>query len=288
MLFAQTPGQSSFWQKVGNWFGGEPYDGELPLRSTHTKLLFGAGTVGVADAYLSETTHTGLMLNILAQTDYALDKESDKWHIYQEVEGYGGFPKNPANHSVMYVTGGRFSLGPSWRAFVWRGLSLDLAPLVTLGVQGNLKLNNTNNVTNIKAGFGLDAWTRLRYRLPVERFPMRVQYALRVPVIYAAFAPAFGQSYYEFVAGNDKVTGVTFYPASFHNGFEIEQHLLLDLPIRHVTLTVGMGHRYWTSQVNNLSYRQGSLLGIVGVSFDLFRLSGNRAIRSSFIRNAID
>ena len=228
------------------------------------------------------------MLNILAQTDYALDKESDKWHIYQEVEGYGGFPKNPANHSVMYVTGGRFSLGPSWRAFVWRGLSLDLAPLVTLGVQGNLKLNNTNNVTNIKAGFGLDAWTRLRYRLPVECFPMRVQYALRVPVIYAAFAPAFGQSYYEFVASNDKVTGVTFYPASFHNGFEIEQHLLLDLPIRHVTLTVGMGHRYWTSQVNNLSYRQGSLLGIVGVSFDLFRLSGNRAIRSSFIRNAID
>ena len=260
----------------------------MPLYTTHTKLLLGAGAIGIEDSYLSETTHDGLYFSVETFTDYALRTPGDKWHLYQEAEVSGGLPENPANGSKIYVIGGRYSLGAAWRAFLWHDLSLDIAPMVSISGQGNLKLSNTNNITNIKADFGLDAWSRLRYRLPVKAFPMQVQYSLRIPLLHGTFSPAFGQSYYEYVAGGDKSVKVTFHPTSLHNSFEIRQHLLIDLPIRHVTVTVGAEHRYQNIRLSNLVYRQGAWLGLVGVSFDLFGLSGNRTHKTPYLRNALD
>ena len=288
VLFAQEQERKGFWQKTGEWFQGMPYGGEMPLYTTHTKLLLGAGAVGIEDGYLSETTHSGPLLSIQSFTDYALRSDRDKWHVYQEAEILGGFPKNPANRTTMYVIGGRYSLGAAWRAFLWHGLSLDLAPMLSASVQGDLKLSNTNNVTNVKADFGLDAWARLRYRIPVEAFPMKVQYSLRLPIIHGTFSPAFGQSYYEYVAGGDESVKVAFHPTSFHNGFEIRQNLLIDLPIRHVTVTIGAEHRYQNTRLSSLIFRQGSWMGLAGVSFDLFGLSGNRTHKSPYLKNAID
>lgn len=287
-LFAQSREKGSFWDQTGKWVKGSPYGGEMPIYTSHTKLLFGIGATGLQDTYLSETTHSGLSFSLLSQTDYPLHEKTDKWHVYQEVEVFGGLPKNPANHSAIYFFGGRFSIGASWRAFMYKGLSLDIAPLYTTMGQGNLKLSNTNNVTNIKTGFGLDAWTRLRYRIPVETFPIRIQYSLRLPVVYAMFSPGFGQSYYEYAAGGKDAEKVKFYPASFHNSFEIQQHFLIDIPIRHITLTLGAEHHYQGMHLNHLSYRRGSWQGVIGVSFDLFGLSGNRTINSPYLRNALD
>ena len=288
VLFAQNKERKGFWQKTGEWFQGTPYQGEMPLYTTHTKLLLGAGAVGLEDGYLSETAHSGPLFSIKSLTDFALRSDRDKWHVYQEAEILGGFPENPANKAPLYVIGGQYSIGDAWRAFLWHGLSLDLAPMLSASVQGNMKLNNTNNIANVKADFGLDAWARLRYRIPVEAFPMKVQYALRLPVLHGTFSPAYGQSYYEYVAGGDKSVKVKFYPTSLLNSFDIRQHLLIDLPIRHVTVTLGAEHRYQNTRLSNLVYRQGAWMGLLGVSFDLFGLSGNRTHNSPYLKNAID
>ena len=272
----------------GQWIRGDVYDGEMPLRTSHTKLLFGIGATGVEDAYLSEITHSGLKFSILAQTDYPLKDCGSKWHLYQEAGVWGGLPANPANGSVMYQIGGRYSLGAAWRALMWKGFSVDLAPMLTAFVQGHLKLTNINNVTSIKASFGLDAWGRVRYRLPIASFPLSVQYSLRMPLIHAAFAPNYGQSYYEFVASDPEKLDIKFQPVSFGNHFGVEQHLLIDLPIRHFTLTIGAGHRYHSELLNDLRYREGTWMGLLGVSFDLFSLSGGRALGSGSVHNALD
>ena len=295
ILFAQSGSPSvsrreepAFWAKTGAWFKGNPYSGEVPLYTAHTKLLFGAGSVGILDTYLSETTHTGLYLSLLSQTDYPIRSGRDKWHVYQEIGLYGGLPENPANSSTMEFFGGYISVGAAWRAFLSKGFSLEMAPLLTIDAQGDLKLSNTNNISNVKASFGLDAWARLRYRLPLDAFPMRAQYTVRMPLLHGAFSPSFGQSYYEFVAGESRVMPLKFYPLTVFNGIDVRQQLLLDLPIRHFTLTIGAEYGYKSHELNHLRFRQGSWAGLVGVSFDLFNISGNRSIRSPYIRNAID
>lgn len=274
-----------WYNKLGNWVQGEQWVYESPQPMTHNKLVIHYGGRGVLDEYLSPISHNGYHLQISLLTDYGAPIEQ-KWHLYQEALVYGGEMENQANGGEMYNIGGSYSIGPSWRVLRCKGLSLDLAPLMTFYIEGNFKPSNTNNVANGKGSLGIDAWARLRYQIPWKIMPMAFSYSIQTPLLHGTFHPQYGQSYYDYISGeNDRAIDLHF--ASLHNSMGIHQRLLVDLPIRNVTVSVGAEHSYLTQQLSHTRFREGTWSVLLGISFDIFSLSGNKSVQSEQIYSTL-
>lgn len=287
VLFAQGDGENKRWyDRLGDWVSSTPWKLDESIPVTHTKVLFQLGEQGVLDEYLSPISHNGWQMTTTAITDFPLHEEG-QWHLYQEVMLSMGINKNSANGTKMEVIRGEYSLGPSWRVLKQgAGLTLDIAPLFNLQLQGNRKSSNFNNYGNGKASFGLDGWTRLRYQIPWKVSRIALSYSLQLSLLHGTFHPDYGQSYYEYISGESR-SPFQFHVTSLHNDITFRQRLLLDIPIHHLTVTLGAEHFYQTQKLSRTRFVQGYWGVVFGISFDTFSLSGGRSVTSDAISSSL-
>lgn len=286
-LFASigAKAQDKWYQTLGTWVQGKGWQMEEQLPTTHTKYLVQYGERSIIDEFLSPIAHRGWDAKISYLTDYNAPA-GRAWHLYQELSIFGGIMKNPANSAQMYGIGLEYDLGPSWRILRHKGLSLDLAPLFALKAEGNFKLSNTNNIANAKGSFGIDGWARLRYQIPWKVMPLAISYSAQIPLLQCAFHPDYGQSYYDYISGeNGAKFGFRF--GAPHNTAGIQQRLLIDLPIHNFTLTLGAEHTYLSQKLNNTSFREGSWGIVIGFSMDQIGFSGNKSLKSSQLHSTL-
>lgn len=277
--------QEKWYHRLGNWVEGEPWQMQEQLPTTHTKYLFQLGKRSVIDEYLSPISHGGYEGKVSFLTDFKAPVDR-AWHLYQEVSIFGANMKNPANSGQMYGVGIEYDLGPSWRILRYKGLSVDLAPLFALKLQGNFKLANTNNIANGKGSFGIDGWARLRYQIPWRVMPLAISYSAQLPLLQGAFHPDYGQSYYDYISGENGAK-LALHFGSLHNTQGIQQRLLIDLPINNFTFTLGAEHTYLSQKISHTTYREGSWGVILGFSLDIASFSGNRSLKSSQIHSTL-
>lgn len=270
-------------QSVETYVQGEPWSFDGSLSTTHQELLLGVGQLGVIDQYISPTAHTGLDLNFFLGTDRPYF--ADRWHLREELELGVGLTKNKSNGTAMYVPRLYGSIAPAYTLLRSDNLQLEVAPAWSLLVQGNIKLSNTNNVANVKATTGLDAWSRVSYRIPWDPFPMRISYSLSAPLLHLSYHPEYGQSYYEYISGDNR-SPIHFYLTSLHNSISIRQRLLLELPIHNLTCVVGMQHQGTVERINHTKFEQGAIGLVIGVSLNTATLSGGKALRSKQITSS--
>lgn len=270
-------------RETRDYIHGKPwtYDGSLSM--THREILLTGGRVGVIDQYISPSAHTGYDLRISLGTDRPYF--ADRWHLRQELELGVGMPKNKANGTRMYLPGLYTQTAFSFSLLQRGGLRLEVAPAWSLLVQGNLKLSNSNNVANVKATTGLDAWSRLSYRIPWETLPMRFSYSVSLPLLHIAYHPDYGQSYYEYISGDNK-TPIRLHLTAPHNSLAIRQRLLMELPIHNATWVVGLQHIGTVEKLSHTRYELGSVGLVLGVTLETKALSGGRALRSTHIRSS--
>lgn len=285
-LKAQDNGEEKQWyDRLGEWVSATPWEYEEPLPVTHTKVLLQFGDQGIIDEYLSPISHNGWQMTTTAITDYAL-RAGRHWHLYQEVMLTMGINKNGANGTKMEVIRGEYSLGPSWRVLRKGDFTLDLAPLFNLQLQGNRKSSNFNNYGNGKGSFGLDGWARLRYRIPWKVSKIALSYSMQMSFLHGTFHPDYGQSYYEYVSGENR-SPFKFHVTSLHNDVTFRQRLLVDIPIHHLTLTMGAEHFYQKQRLSQTRFIQGYWGIVFGISFDSFYISGGRSASPSSISSSL-
>lgn len=284
---AQRPEEPTRWDRfvsrTKEYVMGEPWRFDGSLSTTHRELLLGFGRAGVRDEYLSPSTHTGWDFHLFLGTDRPYF--APKWHLRQELELGVGLPKNQANGSVMYLPRLYGQTAFAYDLAERGGLRLEVAPAWSLMVQGDLKLSNTNNVVNVKATTGADAWGRVSYRFPWETLPMRLSYSVTLPLLHLAFHPEYGQSFYEYVSG-DNPSRIGLHFTSLHNSLSVRQQLLVELPIHNLTCTLGLQHHGMRERINHTTYRYGRVGLVVGVSLRTATLSGNRALRSPHLSSS--
>lgn len=280
----------SFWRKsweaTKHWIAGIPYAPDSIIEMNHSKQLMGGGVIGILDQYLSPIAHTGPVISFLSLSD-APRKGGSRWHLFNEIDIKIGQPLNAANKSSIYIISSEYASAISYEVFRKWGLIAEVAPMLRTFIQGNIKISNVNNIVNLKAGIGLDSWGRLRYHFPSDLFPFALQYSIALPVGYLSFHPQYGQSYFEYESAKSKLlSSIRF--TSLHNRQAIKQRFLIDLPIRHLTLTLGVEHSYWDEWINSTKFQQGNLQLLCGFSLDLFTISGNRSLRSKVLKRALD
>lgn len=288
LLWSSIEGEAQdkkWYNRLSEWVASEGWNFDGHLNTSHTKYFFQFGGKGVEDLYLSPIAHKGWEGKATFITDYAQPSHRN-WHLYQELIISGSVLKNAGNGAKIYGLGIAYGLGPSWRVLNWNNLTLDLAPLMELKLGGYYKPANTNNIANGKVSIGLDAWTRIRYQIPWSVLPIAISYTLQAPLIQGAFLPEYGQSYYDFISGENgsKIKLRAGHPLNTQG---ISQRLLVDLPLRNITITLGAEHTHFRQDINHLKYTEGSWSVVAGVSLDIFRLSGNKAIKSLELNSSL-
>lgn len=264
-------------QSVESYVHGEPWTFDGSLSTTHRETLLGVGQLGVIDQYISPTAHTGVDLKLVLGTDRP--SFAKRWHLREELELGIGLPKNKSNGTTMYAPRLYGSIAPAYTLLERGSLRLEMAPAWSLLVQGNIKLSNTNNIANVKATTGLDAWSRLSYRIPWDPFPMRISYSVSLPLLHLSYHPEYGQSYYEYISGDNRMP-IRLYVTSLHNSVSLRQRLLLELPIHNLTCLIGVQQEGTVERINHTKFEQGSVTLVLGVSLNTATLSGGRALRS--------
>lgn len=270
-------------RQTREYIHGEPWTYDGQLYTTHREILLIGGRVGVIDQYVSPSAHTGDDLRVSLGVDRPYF--ADRWHLRQELDLGIGMPKNKANGTPMYLPGLYTQTAFAYTLLERSGLRVEVAPAWSLTVQGNLKLSNSNNVANVKATTGLDAWSRLSYRIPWETLPMRLSYTISLPLLHIAYHPDYGQSYYEYVSGDNRAP-IRLYLTAPHNSWSIRQRLLLELPIHSTTWVVGLQHIGTTEHINHTKYQLGSVGLVLGLTLETSALSGGRALRSAHISSS--
>lgn len=284
-------------QRITTWQLGKPWKApkEGSMRMNHHKILLSGGQMGLLDEYLSPIAHKGMTFGLQVVSDFmpwgkASHSEdagaSRLGHIYQEILLQAGLPKNRANGSQIQMLRGEWSIGSAWRLLRYRHFALDLAPLLNAQLQGEMKPSNSNNYANVKASVGLDAWARVRYQLPSRVFPLGVSYSAQLALLHATFHPGYGQSYFEYISGDERMA-LRFHPTFVGRDVTLRQRLLVDLPIRHCTFTIGAEYHYQSQTLSHTSFRQAHWGIVLGISFDSLVLSGQRSLSSPHITNSL-
>lgn len=284
-LVAQEEGKDPWYKRLGTWVAGTPWRMDQPMPVTHHKLLLQRGQWGVVDEYLSPISHFGWHTSATLLTDYAPPRKGS-WHLYQEVMLSLAYPKNKANGTTMEIMRGEFSVGPSWRVLNHKGMTLDVAPLLNIQVQGNWKTSNANNYGNAKGSVGLDGWTRFRYQIPWKVSRIALSYSAQISLLHGTFHPDYGQSYYEYISGGKRIP-FQFHFTSWHNNITLKQRLLVDLPIHHLTMTLGAEYYHQNQKLSDTRFTQGYWGVVLGISFDSFLLSGGRSNPSDAISSSL-
>lgn len=272
-----------WYHGLKDYLYGRPWQYDSLLHTTHTKLLASFGQQRVLDAYLSPTVHIGEDIRFRVLT--SSPKRQHKWYWNQEVELLMSFPTNRANGSVMYHFGGEYMLGPLFDVFQRSCFKLSVGPALDVNTKGNLKLSNTNNVFNLKASVGLDGQMRGVYLAHLWGYPLALSYTTQLSLFHFTFSPEYGQSYYGYISEQNKKP-LRFVPSLPHQRFNLKQRLLIDLPIHHATLTLGVEHLYHNAMIHNLAYKESHVSLLVGYSFDFVKMSGGRSMRSKSIKNS--
>lgn len=166
------------------------------LRTVRYTHLFGVGGVNFLDTYLSPLEYTGWQVSTLHTTERALHPSSC-WTL---AARYGG----DLGHALSPTEDGKYWDANAYAAVQFRRhwkpmetLALEGGPMGELFLGGTYSQRNGNNPAQGRFGAQVGLSGQAAYVFRLWHRQWRAVATLDVPLIGAAFTPAYGQSYYE-------------------------------------------------------------------------------------------
>lgn len=190
------------------------------LGTEHTSVntwSVGAGGLSVADPQLSASVYRGFSVTVSGMHAGDYKAENADWTVTDRLT-YGRL-LNESHTAAMHHIRGKFSFASCYRAMYSHFVLRAGGSLRTSGALDYLPRNYNNEVS---ADIRLQACGYLRLNLNYGKFQM--VYALEFPMIGCAFAPDYGQSYYEVWQSMPGLGSAARF-ASVHNCWEADGRL---------------------------------------------------------------
>lgn len=224
------------------------------------RTMLGAGTQNVLDTYLSPLTYKGPDLRLVREITRTARRNSfvvldNTWDIDL------AYPANAAGYrSVAALLNWNYAV--RYRLLQRNGWKVEAGGATDMEVGGLYNLHNGNNPASARAAMSLNASFKAAYSFRLGQHDVSVDYKLDVPLLGAAFSPAYGQSYYEmFMLGhNDGM--VSF--VSLHNRPSMTNRITADIGFRFLTLSFGYMWDVNQTHMNNIKthyYTHSFLIG---------------------------
>ena len=253
--------------------------------STANSTMFSIGRTKLLDTYLSPMNYQGSHMGISHELIRYINRGDDKWANQFMFNIEFASTNTVFGSGLVYEAMAGYT-GTSYRIFpIARNFQLGVGP--SLGVDGGVIYNmgGGNNPASarvaIKAGVGGIA----TYKLFIRKYTLFLRYQAILPLISTFFSPAYGQSYYEiFSLGNRK--GIVKF-GSFHNRFDMDNLLSLDLPIGRNYFRMGYSCKMQMTNTNHIKTRVVSNAFLFGYAREFIPFKRRNNKTSGEIRNPI-
>lgn len=233
-------------------------------------LLFGVGTHNVLDTYLSPLEYTGTAVSFYSSTSRPLRNGQGKWTYQHSCWGDVGHVANPTDDNNEWD--GQFQMDWAWRHNwqVAEGWLVQVGPMVEFGMGFTYSLKGGNNPAQGRCTLatGASAATRYDFRLWKKEFQLNGR--LDIPMLGMAFAPNYGQSYYEmFSLGHYDHNIVLTHPG---NAPTARVLCTLSLPIGDSRLHIGYKGEARQSRLNHLKRHAWLNAFMIGYSYSFQKI----------------
>ena len=239
-----------------------------PLRSDRFEertFSLGGGYTSLLDTYLSPLHYGGGQVALQSERFGQLTCENGRWFAQSLFTLHADYT-TPRTGSGLTIGGmADYSYTYYYRPLHTNGWSLYVGPQGQLRIGGIYNLRNSNNPAQLKLGVNLAASAMGKYAFTLWSTPMSVRLQADVPLFGFAFAPDYGQSYYEiFSRGNYDNNAVA---TTFISAPNIRQQLMLDVNLgKKLTMRVGYLGDYQQAKVNNLKQHVYSHRLMIGIT----------------------
>ena len=250
-----------------------------PLRSDRFEertFSLGGGYTSLLDTYLSPLRYGGGQVSLQSERFGQLTCENGRWFAQSLFTlhadyttprtGSGLTIGGMADYSYTYYYEAPL-LSPQGGKF-----RLFIGPQGQLRIGGIYNLRNSNNPAQLKLGVNLAASAMGKYAFTLWGTPMSVRLQADVPLFGFAFAPDYGQSYYEiFYLGHEENCVHVTAP---HNNLSLRTGLSYDVQFRSCTMRLSMLSDLYQWRLGNQQYRMFThsvMLGYVSNLYHVWR-----------------
>lgn len=213
--------------------------------------LFGVGRGNVMDTYLSPYTYKGPAVSVALQTERLAHWGRNHVTTQSRYALQGALASAHAGGGMQYD--GALELAGGWHRnwyFCSERLRVAAGGLMELWGGGSYSSIGGNNPAQGRLGADVAASAIGAYRFPVRKQVWESRLQIDVPLLGAAFAPQYGQSYYELFTLGHYDRNVR--PVCPINAPSVRLQATLSIPVRHSRFVVGY----------NASIRQHTLNGL--------------------------
>lgn len=248
-----------------------PADSVSLLRPALVTVAVDAGRVRSLDTYLSPLRYDGMHLRLGFELQRLARFCPKKWVGKIEAGLTYDHPSNPARNNSLHTVIADVDYALLRRLYVG-GATFYAGG--DLGFRGGVTYNprNSNNVCSPLIHLYLGASGGVAYDIWRRRAPLTLRWQATLPVVGGFYLPDYDQSFYEMYLGN---YGKTINFGFWHNRFDMDNLVCLDLQFGPSTLRLGYRTEFTTVWQNNISQRRWTHSLVIGVQWETLRLNSH-------------
>ncbi|MBE6290974.1 MAG: DUF3316 domain-containing protein [Bacteroidales bacterium] len=235
-------------------------------------LSLGGGYTGLIDTYLSPLCYGGGHVALQSERFGQLTSKNGRWFAQSLFTLHGDYTV-PRSGSGLTIGGmADYSYTYYYRPLHEEGWSLYAGSQGQLRMGGIYNLRNSNNPAQLKLGVNLAASVMGKYAFILWHTPMSVRLQADVPLLGFAFAPNYGQSYYEiFYLGQDENC---VHVTALHNNLSLRTGFSYDVQFHSCTVRLSLLSDLYHWTLGNQQYRMFThslMLGYVSNLYHVLR-----------------
>jgi hypothetical protein len=257
----------------------KPEATEQERRPVNNAWMAGWGRISTYDEYLSILAYSGNVYSLTNERFYSSRWLDGKLQHQHRIIGEFANTYSPAQNSEQYVLNLHYKFNLPYRWIKREGFSFSSGFNADISAGALYNSRNGNNPVSASVFTDVGYSFMAKYRWKSLLFRWQAD----VPVAGIAFAPHYGQSYYEISLAPE---GDLLLFTSLHNTRGLYSFITADFPLQNCSFRLGYSAMFRQTRYNDIvahNYSHNILFGMVfetsTVSYSQLK---NRAIRSAY------
>lgn len=217
-------------------------------------LSLGGGYTNMLDTYLSPQNYNGTHVILMGERFSQTTALGNRWYNQSLFSLHGDYTMPRSGSGLM--VGGMVDYRLSYYYKVGlkeKGVNFYVGSQGQFRMGGIYNLRNSNNPAQLKLAVNVAASAMIKCPFLLWHFPMNVRLQTDLPMLGVAFAPDYGQSYYEifYLKECQKCVHVT----TLHNNLSVHTNLSCDIQLLPCTLRLTFTNDFYQWTLRGQYYR---------------------------------
>jgi hypothetical protein len=230
------------------------------------------------DTYLSPLHYSGAHASLMGERFAQTNTESKHWYTQSLFALHGDYA-TPRSGSGLSIGGmADYSCTYYYRVPLKnKHWNFYTGPQGQFRIGGIYNPRNSNNPAQLKLGVNLAASVMAKYGFTLWSAPMSLRLQTDIPLLGIAFAPDYGQSYYEIFYLMQAKGCVHL--TSLHNNLSLRTKASYDVELKSCTLRFTWLEDLYHWQLGNQQYRMFTHTVMIGFVRNLYRVMRDEEVR---------